>query len=106
MSDHADTARAFHEAYERLAPSFGYETRKESAVPWEDVPANNRDLMTAVCAEVVGALVAERDRLREALLVFGGCLQRNRGFGGTDPDVYRKAWATLDEVSALAKEDA
>lgn len=61
MSDHAATAQAFHEAYERLAPSFGYETRKESAVPWEDVPENNRALMTAVCAEVVGALVAERD---------------------------------------------
>lgn len=60
-ADHAATAKAFHEAYERLAPSFGYETRKESAVPWEQVPEQNRALMTAVCAEVVGALVAERD---------------------------------------------
>lgn len=41
-------ARAFHEAYERLAPQFGYETRTESAVPWEDVPQPNRDLMCAV----------------------------------------------------------
>lgn len=40
-------ARAFHEAYERLAPSFGYETRKASAVPWEDVPEENRELMVA-----------------------------------------------------------
>jgi hypothetical protein len=46
-------ARAFHEAYERLAPSFGYETRKESAVPWEDVPADNKALMVAVCSEVL-----------------------------------------------------
>ena len=45
-------ARFFHEAYERLAPLYGYETRRESAVPWEDVPENNRLLMTAVCAEV------------------------------------------------------
>lgn len=40
-------ARAFHRSYESLAPSFGYETREESAVEWEDVPQNNRDLMIA-----------------------------------------------------------
>ena len=42
------TARRFHEAYERLAPSHGYETRTESAVPWEKVPEKNRALMRAV----------------------------------------------------------
>lgn len=41
-------ARLFHETYERLAPTFGYETRKGSAVPWEQVPARNRNLMIAV----------------------------------------------------------
>lgn len=41
-------ARAFHENYEALAPSFGYETRKESAVAWEDVPDQNKMLMVAV----------------------------------------------------------
>jgi hypothetical protein len=45
-------AQRFHEAYERLAPTFGYETRKESAKPWAGVPANNKRLMAAVCAEV------------------------------------------------------
>ena len=49
-------ARRFHETYERLAPSFGYETRKASAVPWEDVPEQNRALMTAVCAELLSDL--------------------------------------------------
>ncbi len=47
-------AKAFHEAYERLAPSFGYTTRSESAVPWEDVPEQTRLLMIAVTDEVVG----------------------------------------------------
>jgi hypothetical protein len=51
-----DVARLFHEAYERLAPSFGYETRRESAVPWEDVPEANRRLMEAVAAEVLTAI--------------------------------------------------
>jgi len=46
-------AREFHEAYERLAPEFGYETRRESAVPWEDVPEANRRLMEATVAHVM-----------------------------------------------------
>jgi hypothetical protein len=40
-------ARRFHEEYERLAPAFHYETRRESAKPWEQVPDTNRKLMTA-----------------------------------------------------------
>jgi len=46
-------ARKFHEAYERLAPSYGYKTRKESAVPWADVPSGNKDLMRAVAREIL-----------------------------------------------------
>lgn len=49
-------ARLFHETYERLAPDFGYETRRESAVPWEQVPDDNRRLMVAVAAHVLAAL--------------------------------------------------
>jgi hypothetical protein len=46
-------ARYFHEEYERLAPDYGYETRKESAVPWIQVPENNRELMIAVAASIL-----------------------------------------------------
>jgi hypothetical protein len=46
-------ARRFHEAYERLAPAHGYETRKASAVPWDDVPEQNKALMRAVIAELL-----------------------------------------------------
>ncbi len=46
-------ARKFHETYERLAPQFGYETRKASAVPWEDVPEQSRKLMIAVCTVIL-----------------------------------------------------
>lgn len=46
-------ARRFHEAYERLAPIYHYATRRESAVPWDDVPALNRALMTATCRELI-----------------------------------------------------
>lgn len=48
-----DVARAFHEAYESLAPSFGYKTRDASAVPWEDVPENNKALMVATIRNVL-----------------------------------------------------
>lgn len=45
----ADTiAGIFHATYETLAPEHGYETRKSSAVDWENVPANNKALMIAV----------------------------------------------------------
>lgn len=53
-------AQLFHENYERLAPEHGYETRKASAVPWEQVPENNKQLMIAVAGQVL-------DRLRCSL---------------------------------------
>ena|GEM_PF-1631782 len=46
-------AAQFHSAYERLAPEHGYETRRESAVPWPDVPRRNRELMTAVVLDLL-----------------------------------------------------
>lgn len=45
-----DIARDFHETYERLAPSFGYETRKETKQ--FDAKSPNGRLMIAVCNEV------------------------------------------------------
>ena len=41
-------AQKFHETYEKLAPSFGYKTREASAVSWENVPEQNKELMIAV----------------------------------------------------------
>lgn len=46
-------AKRFHELYETLAPQFGYETRKASAVEWEQVPENNRRLMIEVCKRIL-----------------------------------------------------
>jgi hypothetical protein len=48
-----ELARQFHESYERLAPHFDYETRKESAVAWDKVPDKNKQLMFAVAAELI-----------------------------------------------------
>lgn len=48
-------AQLFHETYEELAPTMGYETRKASAKPWVDVPEPNRSLMIAVAAHILAA---------------------------------------------------
>lgn len=73
-------ARRFHETYEALAPMFGYETRKRSAVPWAQVPDDNKDLMRAVVGallDVGGVMVAADDveGLRAALLRLGALEQ-------------------------------
>lgn len=57
-------ARRFHEAYERLAPEHGYKTRDATAVPWDQVPDNNRALMIATVADACQPLLAEVDRLK------------------------------------------
>lgn len=46
-------AKEFHETYERLAPIYAYRTREASAVPWAEVPENNRALMIAVCESLL-----------------------------------------------------
>ena len=45
-------ARAFHEAYERLAPEYGYETREDTRE--FDPKSKNGRLMIAVCNELKG----------------------------------------------------
>jgi len=52
ISKAEELAKMFHEAYEELAPEHGYETRKESAKPWEEVPEQNKNLMIATVKRV------------------------------------------------------
>jgi len=78
-------ARAFHEAYERLAPSFGWTTSATTAVPWERVPEANRRLMVAVVREVLGPFPEETARAH-----CGGCYA----------DLGAIQGATRDEIEA------
>lgn len=55
-----ELAQAFHEAYERLAPDYGYETREASAKPWSEVPQQNRDLMVASIADLMRRGIIKR----------------------------------------------
>lgn len=54
-------ARRFHETYERLAPSFGYETRTETRQFDSTTP--NGKLMIAVCSELAPALVTPQPHI-------------------------------------------
>lgn len=58
----ASIAQAFHESYERQAPEFGYKTREASAVPWEDVPEDNKTLMIAVAQDLLDTGVIDPGR--------------------------------------------
>lgn len=49
-----DLAVLFHDTYERLAPSFGYETRTDTR-KFDPTTPNGR-LMIAVCGEVLATL--------------------------------------------------
>ncbi len=66
LADAERIARWFHAAYETHAPSHGYETRTETAVPWDDLPDNNRSLMLATVREVVDLILTDAyDRRRK-----------------------------------------
>lgn len=53
LSEATRIARLFHLNYERLAPRFGYQTRRESAVSWDEVPQQNKDLMIATVEALI-----------------------------------------------------
>lgn len=100
-------AKKFHETYERLAPEYGYRTRKSSAVAWEDVPANNKELMIAVAKEISDTLIqhsidtaVRKARVEEAKI----------GYELTSYNIvnastsYKKAWRTgANRIGVAAK---
>lgn len=46
-------AQAFHDSYEAIAPVLGYKTRTASAVPWDEVPEANKQLMVATARNLL-----------------------------------------------------
>lgn len=40
-----EACRVLHDAYEAAAPHHGWQTQAKSAVPWEQVPKENRATM-------------------------------------------------------------
>ena len=89
-----DMAKAFHDAYEELAPEFGYETRSDTKV-W-DRHSNNGRLMIAVCKRIAGPTAALADEPTEAM-----CVAMARRVLLNKPD-----GASWEEVMRLAYLDA
>jgi hypothetical protein len=54
MDDAELLAARFHLAYEALALKHKYTTRPASAVPWEDVPTENKALMIDTARTILG----------------------------------------------------
>ena len=76
-------ARAHHTEYERVAPYYGYATREETRVPWDDLDIKMRALMldaerAALDAISYPALLAELSRLREELAAADKEIERLR----------------------------
>lgn len=59
MTDIERIAKQFHDAYERRAEDFGWDTQDRCKVEWEDLPEANRLTMMAVVQEVVGPILQE-----------------------------------------------
>jgi hypothetical protein len=107
----ADTlARRFHELYEELAPSHGYETRTETRKPWADVPAQNKALMTAVCGHILRELAAapsapQPDNRDLALAIIKRCAAYVRGYMVPPPESseygHKTEWLRFQDCARL-----
>ena len=91
-----ELAKLFHDNYERLAPEHGYETRKDSAVPWESVPERNKSLMIATCAAVLGEVARRESTARE---VFVAIRDYNRTEIVKDAFAYDRPQAAYREAA-------
>ena len=75
-------ARQFHDAYERLAPHYGYETRNDTRSFNPDSP--NGRLMIGVCGEIIERLTLT-DEEREAIEKAIGRELDAEWYGGPEP---------------------
>lgn len=112
-------ALKFHDAYERLAPNFGYETRTETRTFDPETP--NGRLMIAVCAEIIAsspiapspASEEAMERLKRAAIKLGEAEDLPRGEVKITPEgglistipmstMWAQEWA-FKELLAAAK---
>jgi hypothetical protein len=100
-SDGEALARRFHETYERLAPSFGYETRTETR-QFDPTTPNGR-LMIAVCSELAleQALTQQRgDSLADAAREIDDHWEAPRDSDGTIAIPIRRLHKLRDALNA------
>lgn len=88
-------AKLLHETYERLAPSFGYRTRRLTAMPWEQIPENQRLLAIATATEVLSAL--DQDPGEQQTMLFS-----KQADGKVRVDFQKRLkWFVMDKEHAI-----
>ena len=90
-------ARHFHDTYERLAPSFGYETRPDTKA-FDPASANGR-LMIAVCSEIA-ATWNDRPTVTEAATTITSLTEANAAQAREIEGL--RAWRDNEAVPTLA----
>jgi hypothetical protein len=92
-------ANQFHTIYERLAPSFGYETRTETRLFSPSTP--NGKLMVAVCAEIIedGYIAQLHNQIKELEAVVHGAHNKISNY---TPDAS-DSLELLQELQVLCK---
>lgn len=90
-------ARRFHEAYERLAPVYGYATRHETRE--FDPESPNGKLMVAVCREIL----ADAVRLRSALAAKSSALSRIDFMLGSSNDMECSLYDVDDDEERVVR---
>jgi hypothetical protein len=92
--EEVELAILFHNIYERLAPSFGYETRLDTKSFDANTP--NGMLMIAVCKEIIKWQEQKmKEQLKEMYL---------KGIENYDPTFKRKSqWTEVDNMTKRLK---
>lgn len=62
LTDAELIAKRFHEVYEDLAPSMGWETQERSRKSWEELPTENKWLMVKVVDQLMEEKVIYKGR--------------------------------------------
>lgn len=97
-----ELARQFHERYEEIAPLYGYKTRADTKV--FDPESPNGRLMRAVCLQVVGPIIAERDEAREAIRSFVDKMRDQAAVFKREDLRDNSRWSIFNEGRAQALE--
>lgn len=48
-----ETARYFHDTYERMSPHYGFVTNQEDRIDWMELPERRRKLLIETCRQML-----------------------------------------------------
>ena len=93
-----ELAREFHETYERLAPSFKYETRPDTRE--FDPESRNGRLMIEVCSQVFAPSKKRIAALENAIGNYLGAIAERNSWAYPEPDERMRMAIAIDNTQA------